>query len=64
MIYVENGKYVVLLYKYDVVEVGDLFVILHIYNKFLSYEKVFLHSLSSTCFKMKKIKQTINMLFL
>ena len=33
----ENGKYVV-LYKYDVVEVGDLFVILHIYNKFLSYK--------------------------
>ena len=32
-------EYVVLLYKYDVVEVGDLFVILHIYNKFLSYKK-------------------------
>ena len=32
-------EYVVLLYKYDVVEVGDLFVILHIYNKFLSYNK-------------------------
>ena len=36
----ENVKYVVLLYKYDVVEVGDLFVILHIYNKILSYKKV------------------------
>ena len=35
----ENVKYVVLLYKYDVVEVGDLFVILHIYNKSLSYKK-------------------------
>ena len=35
----ENVKYVVLLYKYDVVEVGDLFVILHIYNKILSYKK-------------------------
>ena len=34
-------EYVVLLYKYDVVEVGDLFVILHIYNKFLSYKKKF-----------------------
>ena len=34
----ENVKYVVLLYKYDVVEV-DLFVILHIYNKMLSYKK-------------------------
>ena len=34
----ENVKYVVLLYKYDVVEV-DLFVILHIYNKILSYKK-------------------------
>ena len=32
-------EYVVLLYKYDVVEVGDLLVILHIYNKFLSYTK-------------------------
>ena len=29
-------EYVVLLYKYDAVEAGDLFVILHIYNKFLS----------------------------
>ena len=28
-----------LLYKYDAVEVGDLFVILHVYNKFLSYKK-------------------------
>ena len=36
----ENVKYVVLLYKYDVVEVGDLFVILHIYNKILSYKKI------------------------
>ena len=35
----ENGKYVVVLYKYDMVEVGDLFVILHISNKFLSYKK-------------------------
>ena len=35
----ENGKYVVSLYKYDAVEQGDLFVILHIYNKFLSYKK-------------------------
>ena len=35
----ENGKYVVLIYKYDVVEVGDLFVILRISNKFLSYKK-------------------------
>ena len=35
----ENVKYVVLLYKYDVVEVGVLFVILHIYNKILSYKK-------------------------
>ena len=35
----ENVKYVVLLYKYDVVEVGDLFVILHICNKILSYKK-------------------------
>ena len=32
----ENGKYVVLLYEYDVVEVGDLFVILHIYDKSFS----------------------------
>ena len=38
-IYVENGKYVVLLYKYDVVEVGDLFVILLISNKLFSYKK-------------------------
>ena len=35
----ENVRYVVFLYKYDVVEVGDLFVILHIYNKILSYKK-------------------------
>ena len=28
-------EYVVLLHKYDVVKVGDLLVILHIYNKFL-----------------------------
>ena len=35
----ESVKYVVLLYKYDVVEVRDLFVILHIYNKILSYKK-------------------------
>ena len=35
----ENVKYVVLLYKYDVAEVGDLLVILHIYNKILSYKK-------------------------
>ena len=34
----ENVKYVVLLYKYDVVEV-DLFVVLHIYNKILSCKK-------------------------
>ena len=31
-------EYVVLLYKFDVVEVGDLFVMLYIYNKFLSYK--------------------------
>ena len=39
----ENVKYVVLLYKYDVVEVGDLFVILHIYYKILSYKKMLSH---------------------
>ena len=32
----ENGKYAV--YNYDVVEVGDLFVILLISNNFLSYK--------------------------
>ena len=37
----ENVKYIVLLYKYDVVEVGDLFVILHIYNKILSFKKIY-----------------------
>ena len=35
----ENEKYVVVLYKYDVIEVGNLFVILHIYNKFSSSRK-------------------------
>ena len=38
-------EYVVLLYKYDVVKVGDLFVILHIYNKFLSYKKKVLYDM-------------------
>ena len=35
----ENGKYVALLYKYDAVKIGDLFVILHVHNKFLSNKK-------------------------
>ena len=48
----ENVKYVVLLYKYDVVEVGDLFVILHIYNKILSYKRsVQVHALFFAFYK-------------
>ena len=35
----ENGKYVALLYKYYAVKIGDLFVILHVHNKFLSNKK-------------------------
>ena len=35
----QKMEYVVFLYKYDAVEVGDSLVILHISNKFLSYKK-------------------------